>query len=303
MSERADGQVDARPAGRRPVHDTSSARRLGSPATKYSGRKCGWTRTPRPGCTAGEVVGLRGLAGAGETSARCRSAPSSSSGRGSWCRSAPRACVTRAVPTEAARTLVPSSRGSGSGVARDEDGRRGSDVRRPDLALRSRREPGRPGAVAADPVGVVAPVVEGRGDGDARRPLGVEEVVVGAEDQDGAAEHRVVAGVARGVDVGLALQVGDVAVAVGQQHDAGTPGAGFWPKAVGPMCTIALDGPGATAAPVVLSRAARLTPSPPREWPTRRTLLRSARGAAFTTAGAVAWAASDIDQDCHSARW
>ena len=55
--------------------------------------------------------------------------------------------------------------------------------------------------------------------GDARGPLGVEEVVVGAHQQDAAAQRRVVGGQQRGrVDVPLALEVADVAVAVAEEH-------------------------------------------------------------------------------------
>ncbi len=96
---------------------------------------------------------------------------------------------------------------------------RAGDVRRTDRLLLLRGQP--VGVVRAAVAGrLAAPVVPGRRLGEARGPLGVEVVVVGAHHQDRALQRRVAGDqVAGGVGELLALQVGDVAVAVRQQRD------------------------------------------------------------------------------------
>ncbi len=76
-------------------------------------------------------------------------------------------------------------------------------------------------------------------------PLRVEEVVVGAEDQDRATQHRVLADVARRVDVapapgGRTRPRRSTAAGRRRAH----PGAGFWPNAVGADVHDSLDRPG-----------------------------------------------------------
>ena len=99
---------------------------------------------------------------------------------------------------------------------------RAGDVGPADLALPGRAQPGRvPGATGA--VRGPTPVVERRRGREAGRPLGVEEVVIGAHHQHRAVEGqvagRVGGDVAAVVGEVLALQVAHVAVAVGQQRD------------------------------------------------------------------------------------
>jgi hypothetical protein len=81
----------------------------------------------------------------------------------------------------------------------------------------------------------------------------------------------------------------------------------LWPKIVGPISTLPRivhrTGPLKPVSPgggVRLSVAARLTPSPPREWPISSTFDRSAAGAAFTASGAEPRAE---DHSAHFAKW
>ena len=104
------------------------------------------------------------------------------------------------------------------GVVAEEGVDAGGHERAGGPALLRGGQPGGRG-LAAHRVGAVEPVVEARGRGDPGRPLGVEEVVVGAPEQDAAAQRRVVVGLGLGrVDVALSLEVAHVAVAVGKQH-------------------------------------------------------------------------------------
>ncbi len=141
--------------------------------------------------------------------------------------------------------------GGGVGVAFGGDGGERCDVGGADGLLLAGGEAvaglGVTGAAAAQELGVV----DRRGDGGARRPFGVEEVVVGAEDHHGRAQRSVAVGeVAAGVDGGLALEVADVAVAVGQQDGAGDAGCGLAAEGGGGDVGEADDAPAGPAAGV-----------------------------------------------------
>ena len=124
-------------------------------------------------------------------------------------------------------------------VAADEQPRRRRDVGRAHACCccggqpsvpRPRRTPGPRGRPE---------VVPGRRLRLARRPLGVEVVVVGADHVHRAVQGAAAADAARGVDVLLALEVGDVAVAArqdGQRTARPRPGSGRRPSA--PMSTV-----------------------------------------------------------------